>query len=1040
MNLNNFKFLNRLSGWLVFIVAFLTYFLTMEPTVSWWDCGEFIAAANKLEVGHPPGAPLFMLIGRVFASLASGPEQIAKMINLVSVLSSAFTVLFLFWTITHFGRKIAGWNQEYSLTQKLSILGAGAVGSLIFTFSDSFWFSAVEGEVYAISALFTAVVFWAILQWESEADQAHSLRWILLIAYLMGLSIGIHLLNLLAIPAIVFIYYFKNYPTSTKGVLITFALSVLLVLFVMYGIIPGIILLASWFELFFINLIGLPFNTGSIIFIILLIGFTVYGIIYTQKKGKVLWNTVLLAFALIVIGYSSYSTILIRANADPPMEQNNPDEVHRLIKYLNRDQYGDRPLLYGQYYTAPVLSAEAGKPTYTRINGKYEITDRSQKPVFDKRFLTIFPRMWHNSAEHARSYKEWGGIKGVPVEITGQDGKPSTRIKPTFTENLRFFMSYQLGHMYFRYFMWNFAGRQDDIQSHGGILHGNWISGIKFIDEARLGPQDKIPDAAKNHKSRNVYYFLPLLLGFIGGFYQYRKGQKDFWVIMLLFVYTGIAIVVYLNQWPNQPRERDYAFAGSYYAFAIWAGMGALGILQLIGGKSRHGSVSGPSLDENSPEPNESATRGALRSGILPVIVIIALMGIPALMAFQNWDDHDRSNRYMAREFARNYLESCAPNAILFTNGDNDTFPLWYAQEVEGIRTDIRVICLPYLSADWYIEQMTRKAYDSDPVPFTLTPDQYRMGKRDYLPLFERVKDRIKLNEIVGFIASDDPQTKVPLRDGTSIDYLPTKKVFLPVDSAQVVRTGTVQPDDRDKIVPVIEWDLNDGGIGKNDLLILDLIANNNWERPIYFTSIIHQNINGLQDYFQMDGLAYRFVPIKSESAGGRLPHINTNLLYDRFVNQFKWGNMDDPATWVDYYTQRTSMILRLRYNHKLLADALISEGKNEKAENVLDKIVQVMPESQFPYEVFAAGLAESYYRCGAFEKGNILLNSYLTNLYQQLEYYVSLQGKLGNVLAEEAQRAAGILSEVNRLAREYEQDSIADEIEKRINQIVGSN
>jgi len=1003
----------------------------MEPTVSWWDAGEFIASATKLEVGHPPGAPLFMLIARIFASLAGDPTHIAKMVNLVSVLASAFTVMFLYWTIVHLARKMTGWSKDYSLTEKIFILGSGMIGALVFGFSDSFWFSAVEGEVYAMSSLFTAVVFWAILRWEAEANQANATRWIILIAYLTGLSIGVHLLNLLALPAIIFIYYFKKYKPTPKGIFYAFSLSVLLVLLIMYGIIPGLVLMASWFELFFINLVGLPYNSGVILFIILLVGFTAWGIYETQKRGKVLWNTVLLTFTMIVIGYSSYSVLVIRSNANTPMEQNNPDEVFRLIKYLNREQYGDRPLLYGQYYTAPVLRGEPGKPTYTRIDGKYKITDHRQKPVFDKRFLTIFPRMWHNSPAHAQSYKEWAQVKGKPLEVEGQNGEPTRVIKPTFTENLRFFFSYQLGHMYFRYFMWNFVGRQDDIQSHGGILHGNWISGIDFIDAARLGSQDMIPDAARNHKSRNVYYFLPLLLGIIGAVYQYRKSKRDFWVIMLLFVYTGIAIVVYLNQWPNQPRERDYAFAGSYYAFAIWVGLGIMGFM--LRGKS--GQKSGAYSGHRALALPGQTLWSARTWGIF---VVIAGLFVPALMAFQNWDDHDRSNRYMARDFAYNYLNSCAPNAILFTNGDNDTFPLWYAQEVEGVRTDVRVICLPYLAADWYIEQMYRKVYDSDPVPFSLTKDQYRMGTLDYVPVFNRINDRVNLQEAIGFVLSGDEKTKVPLRDGNSIDYLPTNKMKLVVDSAQVMRTGTVQPEDADKIVSVIEWDLNQRGINKNDLMILDLIANNNWERPIYFTSIMHQNINGLQNYFQLDGLAYRFVPINTESEGGRTSHINTDLLYDRFMNDFSWGQMDDPNTWVDYYTQRTVMILRIRYNHTLLAEALIAEGKIEKAIKVLDRVVEIMPKEQFPYDIFAAGIAESYYKCGAVDKANELLKSYLHDVYQDLAYYIDLQTSAGDVLGGEAQRSASILSEIDRLTRKYDQIDIAESIQTRINELLG--
>lgn len=1019
---------------MAFALALITFYLTKEPTVSWWDCGEFIAAGSKLEVGHPPGAPLFMLIARIFAALTNDPTQIAKMINMVSVLASAFTVLFLFWTIVHFGRKMLGWNKTYRPSQQIFLLGAGLIGALVFTFSDSFWFSAVEGEVYALSSLFTAVVFWSILQWEAEAEQAHSTRWILLIAYLTGLSIGVHLLNLLAIPAIVFIYYFKKYPPTTKGILIAFFASVLGIIVIMYGIIPGLVLLASWFELFFINLIGLPFNTGVIIFGILLVAGVSWGIIQTHKKGKVLLNTALLAFTLIVIGYSSYAVLVIRSNANTPMEQNNPDEVFRLIKYLNREQYGDRPLLYGQYYSAPVLNGVPDKPTYTRINGKYEITNHSQKPIFDKRFLTVFPRMWHNSPSHVQAYKEWGQVKGRALTVDGPDGQPTKVIKPTFTENLRFFFSYQLGHMYFRYFMWNFAGRQDDIQSHGGILHGNWISGIQFLDEARLGPQDQIPDVAKNHKSRNTYFLLPFLLGILGAVHQYRKGKKDFWVVMLLFVYTGVAIVVYLNQWPDQPRERDYAFAGSYYAFAVWVG---LGILAFLRGDDK-GMVERIDRPTHGSAPTRVERAGLGAGPYAAVIVVLLGLAIPAQMATQNWDDHDRSNRYMARDFAYNYLNSCAPNAILFTNGDNDTFPLWYAQEVEGVRTDVRVICLPYLAADWYIEQMYRKAYDSDPVPFTLSPDQYRIGKRDYIPVVTRVNDRVDLIQAIDFVASDDPQTKVPLRDGSSIDYLPTNKMRLQVDSAQVMRTGTVRPEDAGKIVPVIEWDLNSRGIAKNDLMILDLIAHNNWERPIYFTSIMHENINGLQDYFQLEGLAYRLVPIKTESEGGTSAHINTGLLYDKYMKIFDWGRMDDPKTWVDYYTQRTAMILKIRYNHTLLAEALLQEGKRDQALEVLDHIVKIMPKEQFPYEIFAAGIAETYYKAGAVDKANNLINSYLEDVFQDLTYYVQIQSKEGGVLGREAQRSASILSEIDRLTQNYGQDAISESIQTRINVLVG--
>jgi len=1010
-----FRKYNLITGWTIFLIAAVTYLLTIEPTVSWWDCGEFISSAYKLEVGHPPGAPFFMLVGRIFTLFAGDPSNAAKMVNIFSALASAFTILFLFWSVTHMALKMVKNTSEIKTAEGLAVLGAGAAGALAYTFSDSFWFSAVEGEVYAMSSLFTALVFWAILKWESQADDPSSLRWIIFIAFLMGLSIGVHLLNLLAIPAIVFIYYFKKYPVTAKGVVAAFLVSVLILGGVMYGIIPGLVLLASWFELFFVNLVGLPYHFGMLIFFIILAGMVVFGLIETHKKGSLLWNTIILAVTFIIIGYSSYGLIMIRSNANTPMDQSNPDMVFNLKRYLDREQYGDRPLLYGHYYNAPPIRQERAKPLYSKVDGKYEATDYSNKTYYDKRFMTVFPRMWHNSPAHARAYQQWGRIKGVPVQTSGNDGQPVTIVRPKFSENLRFFFSYQLGHMYLRYFMWNFAGRQDDTQSQGGIYNGNWISGIKFIDEARLGPQDKITDAARNHKSRNTYYFLPLILGLLGAVYQYRKKQSDFWVILLLFVYTGIAIVVYLNQYPDQPRERDYSFAGSFYAFSVWVGLGVMALFGLAARK------------------NKSVSR--LNTALAASAVVLGL-AVPVLMAFQNWDDHDRSGRYIARDFAHNYLNSCAPNAIIFTNGDNDTFPLWYAQEVEGIRTDVRVICLPYLNTDWYIDQMKHKAYDSDPVPFSLKYEQFRQGSRDYLPVYDRIRDTVDLRNIIEFVASDREETKLRYTEDIVFDYFPGRHFSIPVDSALVVNNRTVPPEDAHLIVPSIEWTVNRNTLYKNDLMILDLIATNNWERPVYFTSIVHENILGLQDYFRLEGFAYRLVPVKTPADQGLLAGINTGILYDNLMNKFKWGNINDPGIWIDYYTQRITTITRIRYKFVQLAEQLRDEGDRERSLKVLDRMIEIMPKENFPFDIFIAGAAETYYTNDVPEKANALVKEYFEQVYQEIDYILSVQQRFGDVLADETNRLVSVLRELMRLAQQYKQESLSEEIESRIREL----
>jgi len=1011
--MKNFKQLNTIVGWVTFLVAAVTYLLTIEPTASFWDCGEFITTSFKLEVGHPPGAPFFMIMGRLFNLFASNPSHVAIMVNAMSALASAFTILFLFWTITHLAKKLVKPEGEYTMGQIIAILGSGVVGALAYAFSDTFWFSAVEGEVYASSSLFTAMVFWAILKWENEADKPRANRWIILIAYLMGLSIGIHLLNLLAIPAIVFVYYFRKYKVSRNGILISLLLSLVILGVIMYGIIPGVITIATWFELMFVNGIGLPFNTGVIIYALLLVGALVYGIIYTIQKKIVMWNTVLLSVLVILIGYSSFAMIVIRSSANPPMDQNNPDNVFALLGYLNREQYGDRPLVYGQYYNTPLDKYENDKPYYIQKNGKYVIADMRQKPVFDSNLSTIFPRMYSREAEHIEAYKQWANIKGRTVQITDEEGQSKSIQIPTFGENLVFFFRYQVSYMYFRYFMWNFSGRQNDVQGHGEITSGNWITGINFLDSQRLGDQNTLPQEFKNSKARNTYYLLPFILGIIGIIFMYNQGaegKKDLWTVFLLFFMTGLAIVIYLNQSPLQPRERDYAYAGSFYAFTIWIGIGVLAIYQV--------------LKKYLPD---TASAG-IASGL-------ALLLVPTIMAAQNWDDHDRSNRYTARDFGANYLNTCAPNAIIFTNGDNDTFPLWYNQEVEGVRTDIRVCNLSYFQTDWYVDQMKSKAYKSEPLPISFTHDQYVQGKRDVVYLMEdpRLKGSVELKKALDFVKDENPRTKLEQADYAS--YIPSKKLFLVVDKAAVIRNKAIDPEDYDKIVDTLKIDLSSKHyITKDELMTLDMIANNNWERPIYFAITIGRDkYMNLQDYFQHEGFADRLVPIKTPSDGGiNFGKVNTKAMYKNMMENFKWGNMNNPNVYIDENNGRMMMNIRSTFNR--LADALVSEGQNEKAVKVLDRCVELIPHKVVPFNYFSMMMAETYFKAGQPAKGKEIINTIMTNYKEQLDYFFKLNRPMRNSVDEEIQRSLYFMREITMICTRNNQPELLKEVSSSFN------
>jgi hypothetical protein len=1011
--MKRFQLINNISGWIAFSIAAIVYILTIEPTTSFWDCGEFITAAYKLQIGHPPGAPFFMLLGRFFSLFAADPGQVAVSINILSALASAFTILFLFWTVTHLARKIISQGeQEFTDGKIAAVIGSGFVGALAYTFSDSFWFSATEAEVYALSSLFTAIVFWAILKWENSADEKHSTRWLILIAYLMGLSIGVHLLNLLAIPAIVFVYYFKKYNPTTKGVLAASAVSIIILGTLIYGIIPGVVIIASYFELFFVNSLGLPFKSGFIFYTLLLIVLIVLGINYTIRKKKVVLNIILLSFTFIIIGYSSFTMIVIRSMADPPMDQNSPDNVFSLLYYLNREQYGDRPLVYGQYYNAPVKEEKEIRPSYIQKAGKYVIARKNISYEYDDRFTTLFPRMYSDDPSHVKEYQSWAEVKGNRVSLVNARGEREVLIKPTFTENLRFFFRYQLGHMYGRYFMWNFAGRQNDIQGHGGILEGNWISGINFLDELRLGPQDMLHEEAISNKARNRYYMLPLLLGLSGLLFHLKQRKKDFWVVMLLFFMTGIAIVVYLNQTPLQPRERDYAYAGSFYAFSIWIGLGVMSLIHVL----------------------EKNTKTILTSVLTTLLCLIV---VPGIMAKENWDDHDRSKRYTARDFAYNYLNSCAPNAILFTYGDNDTFPLWYAQEVEGIRTDIRVVNLSYLSADWYIEQMTRKAYESDPLPVSLQKSQYVQGTRELIYVTERVEEHQSLKRLIEFVGSDDSRTKLQLSSSEFIDYLPARKFRLPVDSEKVVSNGTVTDDLKDLILPNVDWELGSerNFLSKSDLIILDILATNNWERPVYFAiTVPRENYLNLDNFLQIEGLAYRLVPIKNESTDWQIGRIHSDIMYTNMIEQFRWGGINNPGIYLDETNLR--MASNFRNNFSRLANQLIEENKIDSALTVLDKCMEVLPHETVPFNYMLIPVIEAYYKAGSTEGANELVAKMAEINKYELYYYFSVGPKFAPYVDYQKQRTMSVMQELVNLAETYEKGEFYENLKAEFEEL----
>lgn len=996
----NFKKYNNIFGWLTFLIAAVTYTLTLEDAGSFWDCGEFISAAYKLQVVHPPGAPLFLVITRIFTLLAGGnTAHVAFWGNFCSGLCSAFTILFLFWSITYLAKKLLAKNEtELEQHKLIAIIGSGLVGALAYTFSDTFWFSAVESEVYAMSSMCTAVVFWAILKWENIADQRHSDRWLVFIAFIMGLSIGVHLLNLLAIPAICFVYYFKRFKTSRKGIIYTAVASILILGFIQVGVIPGIVSFAAKFDLLFVNTLGLPFGSGVLVWAIILIAGTYFGIKYSIRKGKVILNTALLCFVAIVIGYSSYGIIVIRAEADPNINMYQTNDVFNLLSYLNRDQYGETPLLSGQYFTARPVSEEEGATLWHKSTDKYIETGHKMKIKWEESQTTFFPRIYEGQdPSHVSFYRSWLNM-------------PATKKKPDFfSDNLKFFFTYQVNFMYFRYFMWNFAGRQNDIKGDGNRMEGNWISGIKPIDAARLGSQDNLPASITSNRANNKLYFLPLILGLIGLWFHFRKSKQDASVVTLLFFFTGLAIVLYLNQYPLQPRERDYAYVGSFYAFAIWIGLGVLAL-----------------YDQFQAKMNKTM--------LATLTTIVCLLAVPTLMASQEWDDHDRSNRYTTRDFATDYLESCAPNAVLFSYGDNDTYPLWYAQEVEGIRTDVRVVNLSLLGMDWYISQMKDKTSDAMGVPFTLPEEKYLTGTRDYIYSYDmKLSGYTNVKEVLDFVTSDNQQTKVQLNNGKFENILPTKKFSLKVDRAQVLKTNTVAEKDSSLILPELNWTYPQNGMSKSELMVLDLIATNDWKRPVYFTTTMPRKyFFGLTDYLQLEGFAYRFVPIKKPALvadfGGE-GFVNTDVMYNNIMNKFKWGNMNSKTIYLDPESSR--MVYSINITFSQLAQALINEGKTDSAKKLLARWEEIKPVQTVPtnynYPIF--NIAEAYYKLGDFKQGNKTTENLSQMIESDLNYYAALKSNELRGFNQDIQNSVAILQRLAMTATSNHQDELGKKL-----------
>lgn len=899
--MNRFNRYNNLTGWIVFGIALVTYLFTVERTASFWDCGEFIACAFKLQVPHPPGAPFFLLLGRIFSMFSFGNlEQAAYWVNVLSVVSSAFTILFLFWTITMLARKVIG-KEDKDLTEADTwlVLGAGLVGALAYTWSDSFWFSAVEAEVYGLSSFFTAIVIWAVFKWERINDPGDANRWLLFIAYLVGLSIGVHLLNLVTIPALALIYYFKKYQKhSFWGMASAFFTGLVILAIINSGIIPGLPTLAGHFEIFFVNTFGLPYTSGIVIFIVLFLSLLVFGIRYSEKHGRETLNISLLSLVFVLVGYMSYILVLVRAEFNPPINENNPNDVLSFVSYLKREQYGSRPLLFGPTYVDRPVSQKRGAPIYIKENGKYKIYDYKPEYEYPSGSSVLLPRMYSTQQRHVQLYQQMQNLS------EGQ--------RPNLANNISFMLSYQVGHMYWRYFLWNFVGRESDEEGAGTLLP--WDAAKEY------------PSTIAHNKAHDNFFMLPFILGLLGIIFHYFRRKNDLLVLALLFILTGVALVIYLNSPPEEPRERDYIYVGSFYIFTMWIGLGVLFIADAISRVLKN---------------DRTRALAATAIGLL----------VPVVMVAKGWDNHNRNHRYHSVDFAKNMLNTCAPNSILFTGGDNDTFPLWYVQEVEGFRTDVRVCNLSLLGTDWYIDQMKRKTYESDPLPISLDKKNYMYGRNDVVPFYEvpSVKSGINLKDYIGLIQQENRAIQVPLTSGDMTSILPSSVLFLPVDVEKVKSKNIVKEDLLPLLRDSISWSIGNRDLYKSDLIMLDIIANNDWERPIYFSSTLgNSSYLNLKEYMQLEGYAYRLLPVRVEGASDG--YVNPDVMYDRLMNHMAWRELDNPKTYYDN-TFLGSPVLSARISFLRLINQLLTEEKKEEARAALKRSLETMPDASIPYD-----------------------------------------------------------------------------------------
>ena len=1033
--MNTFKLWNRSFGWGIFVIALFTYGLTVEPTASFWDAGEYIATSAKLQVGHPPGAPLFQMMGAFFAMFATSPEKVALMVNFMSVFSSAFTILFLFWTLTLLLKKLPAFKILETTNQRMTFFGSASVGALAFCFSDSFWFNAVEAEVYAMATFILSLIFWLALRWEQDMHQPRGDRWLLLISFIIGLSFGVHFMGLLTIPALGMIYFFKNTQSiNFKSFLIANIISVAILLFIFKLLLPTTLAFFGKSEVFFVNNIGLPFNSGTIIAGICFLLFFFYSLRFTEKKKWVNLNTITLCILFVLVGFSSWLMIPIRANANTVINENAPTDARALLAYYNLEQYPETHLFYGPLFSDVYAGQDEtepyfdDKPKYERDykKGKYIIVNHWENARINSNsnHRGFLPRLW--SSEHAGNYMNFTGPLEFAIApeyrsnqmlvsrvndfrneiregmVSGDDYHKFFRTlspyleiqKPSFWSSLQFLFQYQIGYMYWRYFMWNFTGRQNDIAGTYDTLNGNWISGINLFDSLRLGNQSEISEDAKNNKARNTYFFLPFLLGLIGLYFLYQQDPKRFWVLLLFFLFTGLALKIYLNERPFEPRERDYALVGSFYVFAIWIGMGVFALAHKI--------------------------KLIIKSNVAPLTTVILCLFVPLLMAYQNWDDHDRSGRYTAQSMAKSYLESIQEDAgaMIFTIGDNDTFALWYAQEIEGYRTDVKTINTSLLATDWYIDQMKRKTYESESIPSQMTHDLYAYGIRDYIK-HESLIDSVRwdIKDFINWVSSDHPRTKykslllqagedpnrLPMGTQEMIFY-PTNKIRVPVNKENVIKSGLVKPKDYDLIVPHIDIDLPEGGMTKNQIMMLDILANNNWERPIYFTggSYADSEYMWMKEYLQLEGLVYKLVPIKTPLNSDNpyiMGRLDSDLMYD-IVMKWSWGNSESSSIYHDPETRKNS--ISFRSNMARLAEKLIDEGKNKKAKEVLDLAVQKMPLDYFGYYSLVVPMIDTYYRLGAVESAQQLAVKVGEKYRDEMEYFSSLKPSEKYLLGEE--------------------------------------